>query len=399
MKKSFKAQLIVTGIAAIGVLAAYTSGIGSEGGNLAPPPADSGVYPQVSTFQPSAANYASSIKGYGEVLPVRNLSLAAEISGRIIEISPAFKSGERLNTGDVLIKIDDTAYREAVASAESNLAAAEVTLLQQQLNQSQARAEWQRSGLTGSPDSGLALYEPQVKAAEAAVLYAQRALEKARSDLRKTVIRAPFNALVVSRSAEVGGIVQSGSELARLYGTDQVEVTLAISTRDWRNLPPQPDTDKSWMVTLSDTESDFQWQGYVDRIEQHIETNTRQRSMIVRLDNPLDHSPPLYPGTFIEAAIPGITLQNVWQVPASSLTQNGEIWYIDSSNMLRKTPARLRLRMADSAYLEPDPEIQNPLLVKLPLASYLPGMVVTPMTATESQNSLSQIDNAAGTSQ
>lgn len=247
----------------------------------------------------------------------------------------------------MLLKIDDARYREVVASAESALASARVTLLQQQLNQTQAKTEWRRSGLSGSPDSELALYEPQVKAAQAAVEHARRTLVKARSDLEKTVIRAPFNALVISRSTELGGYTQSGTELAVLYGTDQVEITLPIATKDWRNLPQNPEDNNVWQVTLSDTESEHQWQGYVHRMAQHIESNTRQRALIVRLDNPLDQSPPLFPGTFITASIPGKTIENVWQLPASTVTQNNEVWFVDNNNTLTKVPAKIRLRMND----------------------------------------------------
>ncbi|WP_315984034.1 efflux RND transporter periplasmic adaptor subunit [Aliamphritea spongicola] len=331
--------------------------------------------------------------------PVQKLNLATQVSGRVTELSPKFKSGERLQAGDILLKIDDTEYREAVANAESSLAAAQVTLLQQQLNRTQAKAEWQRSGLSGSPDSKLALYEPQVKAARAAVEHARRTLEKASADLNKTVIRVPFNALVISRTAELGSFIQSGTELALLYGTDQAELTLPVATKDWRLLPPLPEEKKSWQVSLSDTESDQQWSGYVDRINQHIESSTRQRSLIIRLDNPLDQNPPLYPGTFIEASVPGLAMENVWQLPASSVTQNNEVWFVNDTNTLAKTPANIRLRMADKVYLVPADATTTPRIVTLPLASYLPGMRVEAQMPSGEPGALAHTDAPSGRNQ
>ncbi len=398
MKKSVKTQLLVTAIAAACVLGAYATSINSAGESLPAPPPDAKSYPQVTIIEPAAGNFPSSIKGYGEVTPVQKLNLAAQVSGRVTELAALFKSGERLQAGDILLKVDDTEYREAVANAKSSLAAAEVTLLQQQLNRTQAKAEWQRSGLKGSPDSELALYEPQVKSARAAVEHARRSLEKARADLSKTIIRAPFNALIVSRAVELGGFIQPGTELAVLYGTDQVELTLPIPTKDWSHLPQPSDDKNTWPVSLSDTESDRQWQGYVDRVTQHIESNTRQRSLIVRLDNPLDQSPPLYPGTFIEASVPGSVLENVWQLPASAVTQNNEIWFVDTTNTLRKTPANIRLRRADKVYLEPDRTSDISRIITLPLASYLPGMKVDP-TPAGNQAALAYTPQSAGTAQ
>lgn len=394
MKKSTKTQLIVTSIAALCALGVYAASTSSENGpGLPPPPAEPKVYPQVTTVQPVIASYKSSITGYGEISPVQRLNLASEVSGKIIELSPAFKSGETLKAGDVLLRINDDEYREAVASAQSSLATAEVTLLQQQLNRTQAKAEWERSGLVGAPDSDLALYEPQVKAAQAAVEYARRLLEKAKADLNKTVIRVPFNALIITRSIELGSYVQAGTEVAVLYGTDQVEVIIPLATKDWHNLPELPAVKKDWLVTLSDTESDNQWLGYVDRVAQHIDSNTRQRALIVRVDNPLDQSPPIYPGTFIEADIPGNTMENVWQIPASAVSQNNEIWFVDNASTLTKAPANVQLRMADKAYLTPDQQMQQPVIVTSPLASYLPGMKVEATPLAGGLPALTQVNN------
>ncbi|WP_271270617.1 efflux RND transporter periplasmic adaptor subunit [Aliamphritea hakodatensis] len=396
MKKSVKTQLLITVIAAAGVLGAYAISSNSPEENFPAPLPEAKSYPQVTIIEPAAGNFPSSIKGYGEVIPVQTLNLAAEVSGRVTQLSALFKSGERLQAGDVLLKVDDTEYREAVANAKSALAAAEVTLLQQQLNRTQAKAEWQRSGLKGSPDSELALYAPQVKSARAAVEHARRSLEKANADLGKTIIRAPFNALIVSRAVELGGFIQPGAELAVLYGTDQVELTLPISTKDWSHLPQPSEDEKTWFVSLSDTESDHQWQGYVDRATQHIESNTRQRSLIVRLDNPLDQSPPLYPGTFIEASVPGLIMEDVWQIPASSVTQNNEIWFVDGTDTLIKAPANIRLRMADKVYLASEDTAVIPRIVTLPLASYLPGMKVETDAASGIPAALAQTNASSG---
>ncbi len=386
-----KKQLLVTGMAALCVFAVYTSNSTPEP-DFEPPPTKPKAYPQVTTVQPRIGSYRASIKAYGEIAPVQTLNLAAEVSGKVVKLSPYFKSGARLKAGDTLLRIDDETYHEAVASAQSARAAAEVTLLQQKSNRTQAKAEWKRSGLKGSPDSKLALYEPQVKAAQAALEYARRTLAKAKADLDKTIIRVPFNALVISRSIELGSYVQAGSELALLYGTDQLELTLPLAAKDWQHLPLPPEKKARWQVKLTDTANENRWQGYVDRVAQHVDSQTRQRSLIVRIDNPLDHNPPLYPGTFIEADIPGKVLEDVWQVPASAVTQNNEIWFVNHEQILTKAPAKLRLRMLDKAYLLPNPKLEQALIVALPLASYLPGMKVEPSPVADELSTLSQAE-------
>jgi len=395
MKKIIKVQIAATSVAAACLFGAISLGGNAEGGPGMPPAATvPKSYPKVSTVQPVSGTFEARITGYGEVTPVQRLNLAAEVSGKVVSVADAFKSGTQLQAGAVLLTIDDQPYREAVASAESALAAAEVTLLQQQLNRTQAKAEWQRSGLSGSPDSQLALYEPQVKAAQAAVDHARRTLQKARSDLKKTVVRAPFNALVVNRTAELGSYVQTGTELAALYGTDQVELTVPLSSTDWQNLPTASTLPANWAVTLHDTESSQHWQGYVDRVAQHIDSNTRQRALIVRVDKPLDQQPPLYPGTFIEAEIPGKTLTNVWQVPASAITRNNEIWQVDDNHLLTKQRANVRLHMGDKVYLSDDGSLAATPIVTTPLSSYLPGMKVTLGNTSVSEMAVSSTESS-----
>ena len=385
----FKTQAIATGVAAACMIGAYATSAITEGGPGFPsPPDESKVYPQVTTAQPKTGTFVSTIKGHGEISPVQHLNLAAGVSGEIVEISPTFKSGERLNVGDVLLRIDDAEYREAVASAKSELAAAEVTLLQEKINREQAKTAQKRSGISGSQDSKLVL----LRAAQAAVDFAQRSLERAQLDLAKTVVRAPFNALVISRSIELGSYVQTGSELGVLYGTDQVELILPLSTDAWGNLPELPSNKKDWKVALSDTESESQWNGYVDRVAQHIDSNTRQRALIVRVDDPLDQTPKLYPGTFIEADIPGKPLEGAWEIPALAVTQNNEIWFVDGEKKLAKAPAYIRLRMMDKVYLKPSTELENPLVVTHPLASYLPGMRVETTTSPDGLAALSVVN-------
>lgn len=403
MKQQLKLQWLITGLAAVAVVATYATGLSSNIGNPPPkPPAEAKVYPTVTGIKPVSGTFESRIQSYGSTAPVQSLNLAAEVSGKVVAISPAFKSGERLDQNAVILRIDDHQYREAVASAKSTLAAANVTLLQQQLNQTQAKAEWKRSGLSGAPDSRLALYEPQVKAAEAAVEHARSALAKAEADLSKTVIRTPFNALVISRSIELGSYVQAGSSLALLYGTDQLELSIPLAAKDWSNLPQPDQLTQDWLISLTDTESNQHWTGYVDRVAQHIDSNTRQRSLIVRIDNPLDLDPPLYPGTFIEAQIPGNRLADVWQIPVSAVTPNNEIWLIDNRNMLTRMAADVRLRMEDRAYITPEKNLQQPLIVAMPLGSYLPGMKVDPIVEpgirTNKIGELSQIEKTQLTS-
>jgi len=381
--KKLTAQIVVSLLAAGGLFAAWSfSQASMSGGPPPPPPAEvAPAYPAITTAAVQPGNYQASVTGFGQAQPARSLQLTAEVSGRVTLLSPALRSGQRFKAGELLLKIDNTAYRQAVASARSELAAAEVELLQQQQNRKQARTEWQRSGLGGKPDSALALYQPQVKAAQAKVEYARQMLAKARADLEKTEVRAPFNALVVSRSVELGSYLQAGTPLAQLYGTDQLEVSIELSATEWQNLSPLKQ-QQPWHVWLSDTETGQRWQARVDRINRHLDGSSRQRALVVRVDRPLDLDMPLYPGTFVKAEVPGRELHAVWQLPASAITRSNQLWYLDGDNTLQPLEAKVRFRRGDSVYLQPVAALEAVQVAVQPLSSYLPGMKVVPRQAT-----------------
>ena len=68
-----------------------------------------------------------------------------------------------------------------------------------------ARREWEQLG--EGPGSPLVLREPHIAEAQAAVTAAEAALEKARLDLERTEVRAPFAGRVRHKNIDVGQFV------------------------------------------------------------------------------------------------------------------------------------------------------------------------------------------------
>ena len=230
--------LVATALSAGGIFAAVAINQAQMADvQRTPMPARAPQYPDVSVLSVMPADFQATVNGHGEAKASYQLKLLAEVSGRVRELSPKFNSGRQFNAGEVLLRIEDTPYREALASAQSSLADAELALLQEQRNSEQALAEWQRSGLDGEPASPLVLRKPQLKAAQAKVTQARQAERKAQYDLDKTVIRAPFDAVIVSRDVQPGSFLQGGAQVAELYNTDIIEVAVPLSESQWRSLP------------------------------------------------------------------------------------------------------------------------------------------------------------------
>ncbi len=298
------------------------------------------IRPDVSVVNVKAGRYQASISAFGAATPHFNVLLSAQVAGQVESTSEAFETGLRVTKGTTLATLENSDYRAAVAEAKQQLAEAELLLIQEQRQGLQAAAEWQASGLAGEPDD-LVLRKPQLAQAQAAVDNARAQLQSAEKDLQFTQIKAPFDALVVSRDISPGSFVQTGAQVATLYSTDLIEVSVALSEREWQSLPATSQMlATQWPVQLQAVEGNDQWLGQVLRSEQHLDGTTRQRSLIIGVEKPLDQQPPLNPGTFVKATLAGSERDGLWQLPLTSLSQRGDIWYLDADDHLAKFAAK-----------------------------------------------------------
>jgi RND family efflux transporter MFP subunit len=342
---------------------------------------EASVLPVVGVVPVELHSYRALVTGYGEVLPQFNLTMTARISGRVDKLADRFFTGAQLHNGELLAQLDKTDYQEALATAVTSVEDAKVALEEERLLGIQARQEWQRSGLSGEPSSPLVLRTPQLKAAEASLREAEAEVETAMRDLANTQISAPFNALVVSREIQPGSYLQSGSEIATLYSTDKAEIAVPLAANQWRNLPVgSQESGLNWPVTLHDMDGINSWTGYVSRIEQHLDSTTRQRVAVVTVDEPLNRAVPLYFGTYVTADISGIEWDNIWQVPASAISQKQELWYVNGEQQLAKVIPEVIFQANDHTYIKPIEGMSDAQIVARPLSSFLVGTKVQPKT-------------------
>ena len=178
----------------------------------------------------------------------------------------------------------------------TDVAKAESDLQLEQGNQLVAQKEYKLLGETVSDvEKALMLRRPQLENLRATLEAAQAKLEQARVDLARTQIKAPFNAVVQARSADVGARASESTVLATLVGTDAywVEVSVPVSQLRWIRIP-QTDGDQGALVRVYDSAA---WgdgvfrQGRVVRLEADLEEQGRMARLLVRVEDPLSLQP------------------------------------------------------------------------------------------------------------
>ena len=335
-----------------------------------------------------------TIRAMGTVVPARSVELSSRVSGEIVHVSPMFIPGGRFETGELMLKVDPEDFELAVrlqkaqsqkASAEVDQAAsavaqreADFTRAESQLslemgNQSVAEREYQLMGETVVPgDEALLLRQPQLKQAQADCLAAEAskraaeafrhaaqaseaatrvALEQAQLDLKRTVIRTPFNAMIRSRNVDLGAQVAIGASLASLVDTDEywVEVSAPVDELKWISVPGfNNEVGSSTRIYHAGAWGpDTHRAGVVKRLMSEIEPEGRMARLLVAVKDPLElnASPqvrrPLILGAYVRVEIDGRTLTDVVRVERPALRNGDQVWVMGQDDTLELRQVRI----------------------------------------------------------
>ena len=362
-------------IVCIGLAIAYNGQKMAQNANAPKPQVSKISTPNVSVINAIPSTYQAYVSSHGEAKAHWALSLKAQVKGEVTSMSEQFSTGNLITKGQVFAQIDDTEYLQALASAKATLADAKLALQEEQDLGNQAKREWDRSGVTQAPSSPLVFRTLQLEAAQATLDNAKYTLQTAQRDVNNTQLSAPFDAVILSRDIDLGTYVSIGDTLATLNSTDKIEITVPLSLSQWQNLA----NNKSGEVILSDVTTNTKWNGYIARFEQHLDDSSRQRSVIVALDKPFEQAIPLLPGTFLAVEIAGKQLSNVIKLPASAVSQDGSIWYVNDQNNLVSIQATKVFERGDYVYISPVAGQSTLKVVTRPLVSYLSDMKVNPI--------------------
>ncbi len=294
------------------------------------------IIPAVEVFETSVSSHRVEIETQGVVESERETQLAAEVRGRVAEISPNLKRGGVVAEGERLVQIDPADYRAALAVAEVGLADAEVALEQERARAEQAGLDWRKLG-RGTPGNPLVLRAPQLAAAEARVASAQAEVERARRDVERTEIVAPFAAGVRSANVEMGAVVSAGTIVAELFSSDQLEVLLPLGLDDFGFLQRNENGIPTGTVALRGRIGGewHEWVGTPLRIIPEIERRTLSGNLAVHVEPHAGAEFPLPPvGLFVQAEVSGKTIEDVVEIPRRALLPGGQVLIVDEQNRI-----------------------------------------------------------------
>jgi multidrug resistance efflux pump len=205
----------------------------------------------VKTVSVQRGSYSPRIVVLGAVEPAQDIILSPRVEGQLIELSTEFAPGQMVHEGDLLLRIDPADFENALSIRESELEQTEASLEIEQGRQSLARKELAMLQCTiDDTNRALVLREPQIASIRAEVSAARAVVERAKLELQRTRVFAPFDAQIQIRSVNVGSQVARGDELARLVGVREYWIFAAVPVRSLRWIQFERSDGQGAAVTL-----------------------------------------------------------------------------------------------------------------------------------------------------
>ncbi|MBS0013175.1 MAG: efflux RND transporter periplasmic adaptor subunit [Desulfobacterales bacterium] len=288
--------------------------------------------------------YRPVIRAMGTVVAEHDVSLQPRVGGEILSRSDDFTPGGFVKKGQVIVEIDPTDYRNSLTRRKSDLDRAVSNLQLEMGRQNVAEQDYRAMGreLSGQ-HRDLVLRRPQLMAAKADVDDAKAAVGQAELELGRTRVKAPFDARVLSRDADVGSRVSAGEVLGRLVGTKTfwVETTVSQSALPWISFP-ENNNDKGAVVRIRNRSAWPQGVTRTGRLYRLVGTlaeDTRFARVLVAVDDPLarkaddPETPPLLLQSFVEAEIQGRPIPDVIRLKRDYIRKNNTVWVMKDGKL------------------------------------------------------------------
>ncbi len=266
----------------------------------------------------------------GSLQPERRADLRSEVSAVVLQV---FKqNGDPVQRGELLVRLDDTAIRDSMTSANESVRAI-AQALEQAERQVQRLKTLQAQGMT----SLQALEDAEVRRnnAQSDLVAAKARAASASQQLRRTEVRAPFAGVVSERKASAGDTAAIGKELLKVIDPASMRFEGLVSADRMHEV--KVGQGVSFRVNgFPDTE----FTGRVQRLDATANATTRQVEVVVAFADPA--VAPRVAGLFAEGRIESGSSEALL-LPESSIVRSGEsasVWRL-GTDRLQKVDVRL----------------------------------------------------------
>ncbi len=278
----------------------------------------------------------------GRVSAYDNVSLSAEVSGKILQGDVRFKEGESFKKGEAIIRIyNDDVKATLKANKSSFLQTLSKVLPDIKVDYNSEYDKWMT--FFNAIDVNQPLPElpiinsnkEKVFLASNNVLSSYYSLQQQEIILSRYVVRAPFDGCFTSVSKEIGAVASTGVELATIIRTDRLEVAVPVFPTDLKWI------DEGQKVTLINRRGDTcKLQATVSRKSSFVDKNTQTVNVYLTYTGN-----DLLAGEYLKAYF---DCENVtgFKIPREAVLDNNSV-YVLKDNSLISTPVNIARQLDD----------------------------------------------------
>ena len=249
----------------------------------------------------------------GTIRPLHETALASKVREpeKVIEVNVV--AGQEVHKGDLLVKLDSSTWQNRKEMAEAKLKSAQAARDDAQKTYDRIKVAAGKGAATEN-EADNAKYHAEGTQAEAVA--AQRALDEATMNLEYTQIRAPMDAVVIDKRADVGDTVSPGQVLVSLY--DKMQLIANVREGLMKNLKAGQSID----VHLDDIGATCT--GTISEIVPQADPATR--TFLVKVVGKCHAG--VRPGMYAKLLVP-LGDRKVLVIPPAAVVQVGQLTMVD----------------------------------------------------------------------
>lgn len=295
--------------------------------------------PLVETTTATLSDGLYTVEAPGRLQPRQQLTIVAEISGKVAYVNPKFVVGGRFDVGETLFKVNSADYEADVSRAKAAVASADAALVQAKLaNKRQQDLVKQGAVSEAVKDSAVA----NLASAEAGLMQAKAQLQQARENLERTEIKTPFPALVASETVSLDTYVAPGQNLATLIDTRAGELIAGLSPEKAAAVSRMFSGSQAPLKAVAKPNDGSVGSaalvGYIDQFSPSIDEASRSALAVAVFPGAFspDNAGRIFANDFMTLEISVQSNDTVWQVPTGVVRKGHFLWVVEGDNLERR---------------------------------------------------------------
>jgi membrane fusion protein, multidrug efflux system len=280
----------------------------------------------------------------GRVNALENISLAAEVNGKIMQGEIPFKEGQNFSNGDLLFKIyNKDAEANLKASKSKFLRTLSIILADLNVDYPESFQTWKVFFNSIKLDAPLPKL-PAVKSEKEKIFLAANnvlseyySLNQQEIAFSKYNIYAPFDGYFKKVNRQVGSIAANGSELAVIVRSDVLEIVVPV-------LPDDATRIVNNQKVQIENKSAKKCSGMILRIAQFVDESTQSVNVYISYKPNTQYA--LLEGEFVTVKFKNKDMVNGIKIPREALLEN-QFVYLVQDNKLLKTKVKIIQTLED----------------------------------------------------